>query len=97
MITTLLITGVLSDRIGRRKVFVVLCSLVMAAAAVPLALLHTWPSALAAAAVLGAGFGNPQLTEAEHEFTKAENSSCFSARTVDSADGGRDSENPSVT
>ncbi|MFF9510649.1 MFS transporter [Streptomyces sp. NPDC014724] len=49
--------GVLSDRVGRRKVFVVLCSLVMAAAAVLLALLHTWPSALAAAAVLGAGYG----------------------------------------
>ncbi|MEV0749693.1 MFS transporter (plasmid) [Streptomyces sp. NBC_00184] len=49
--------GVLSDRLGRRKVFVVLCSLVMAAAAVLLATLHTWPSALAAAAVLGAGYG----------------------------------------
>ncbi|MFC9623789.1 MFS transporter [Streptomyces sp. NPDC056930] len=49
--------GVLSDRVGRRKVFVVLCSLVMAAAAVLLALLHTWPSALVAAAVLGAGYG----------------------------------------
>ncbi|MFB6818086.1 MFS transporter [Streptomyces sp. NPDC056347] len=49
--------GLLSDRVGRRKTFVVLCSLVMAAAAVLLALFHTWPSALAAAAVLGAGYG----------------------------------------
>ncbi|MGW0936670.1 MFS transporter [Streptomyces sp. NPDC002666] len=49
--------GVLSDRLGRRKVFVVLCSLVMAAAAVLLSVLHTWPSAIAAAAVLGAGYG----------------------------------------
>lgn len=49
--------GVLSDRLGRRKVFVVLSSLVMAAAAVLLALFHTWPSAIAAAAVLGAGYG----------------------------------------
>ncbi|MEU6873429.1 MFS transporter [Streptomyces sp. NPDC046751] len=49
--------GVLSDRVGRRKVFVVLCSLIMAAAAVLLALLHTWPSAIAAAAILGAGYG----------------------------------------
>ncbi|MFD7425690.1 MFS transporter [Streptomyces sp. NPDC059818] len=49
--------GALSDRIGRRKVFVVLCSLVMAAAAVLLSLLHTWPSAIIAAAVLGAGYG----------------------------------------
>ncbi|MFF8694217.1 MFS transporter [Streptomyces sp. NPDC015144] len=49
--------GALSDRAGRRKVFVVLCSLVMAVAAVVLALFHTWPAALAAAAVLGAGYG----------------------------------------
>ncbi|MFG3344250.1 MFS transporter [Streptomyces sp. NPDC048018] len=49
--------GVLSDRVGRRKGFVVLSSLIMAAAALLLALLHTWPSALAAAAVLGAGYG----------------------------------------
>ncbi|MFE5295829.1 MFS transporter [Streptomyces sp. NPDC056632] len=49
--------GVLSDRVGRRKTFVVLCSLIMTAAALLLALLHTWPSALAAAAVLGAGYG----------------------------------------
>ncbi|MFE9258178.1 MFS transporter [Streptomyces sp. NPDC006879] len=41
--------GALSDRIGRRKGFVVLCSPVMAAAALLLALLHTWPAALAAA------------------------------------------------
>ncbi|MEU8526050.1 MULTISPECIES: MFS transporter [Streptomyces] len=49
--------GAVSDRVGRRKGFVVLCSLVMGAAAVLLALLHTWPSALASAAVLGAGYG----------------------------------------
>ncbi|MGW6420068.1 MFS transporter [Streptomyces sp. NPDC055055] len=49
--------GVLSDRVGRRKGFVVLCSVVMAAAALLLALFHTWPAALAAAAVLGAGYG----------------------------------------
>ncbi|MFF9838697.1 MFS transporter [Streptomyces sp. NPDC020422] len=49
--------GVLSDRLGRRKVFVVVCSVVMAGAALLLALLHTWPSALVAAAVLGAGYG----------------------------------------
>lgn len=47
----------MSDRIGRRKGFVVLCSLIMGAAALLLATLHTWPSALAAAAVLGAGYG----------------------------------------
>ncbi|MEY9876431.1 MFS family permease [Streptacidiphilus sp. MAP12-33] len=49
--------GRVSDRVGRRKSFVVLSSVVMAVAAVLLALLHTWPAALAAAAVLGAGYG----------------------------------------
>ncbi|MEV7277214.1 MFS transporter [Streptomyces sp. NPDC093111] len=49
--------GAFSDRVGRRKGFVVVCSVVMTAAALLLALLHTWPSALVAAAVLGAGYG----------------------------------------
>ncbi|MEU6929702.1 MFS transporter [Streptomyces sp. NPDC046385] len=49
--------GAFSDRVGRRKAFVVVCSVVMTAAALLLALLHTWPSALLAAAVLGAGYG----------------------------------------
>ncbi|MDX2810987.1 MFS transporter [Streptomyces sp. NPDC006207] len=49
--------GVLSDRAGRRKVFVRLCAVVMALGAVLLACVHTWPAAMAAAAVLGAGFG----------------------------------------
>ncbi|MGO4633917.1 MFS transporter [Streptomyces sp. 2RAF24] len=49
--------GAFSDRVGRRKAFVVICSVVMTAAALLLALLHTWPSTLLAAAVLGAGYG----------------------------------------
>ncbi|MEU5219688.1 MFS transporter [Streptomyces sp. NPDC020807] len=49
--------GALSDRVGRRKGFVVLCSVVMTVAALLLALVHTWPAALVAAAVLGAGYG----------------------------------------
>ncbi|WP_370080693.1 MFS transporter [Streptacidiphilus sp. MAP12-16] len=49
--------GRVSDRIGRRKVFVVISSLVMAAAAVLLAFVHSWTAAMVAAAVLGAGFG----------------------------------------
>jgi MFS family permease len=49
--------GALSDRVGQRKVFVVASSVVMGAAALLLALMHTWYAALAAAAVLGAGFG----------------------------------------
>ncbi|MGW3247536.1 MFS transporter [Streptomyces sp. NPDC001070] len=49
--------GVLSDRAGRRKDFVRACAVVMALAAVLLACVHTWAAAMAAAAVLGAGFG----------------------------------------
>ncbi|MFD0328630.1 MFS transporter [Streptacidiphilus monticola] len=49
--------GRLSDRRGSRRGFVLLSAVVMAAAALLLALVQTWPAALAAAAVLGAGFG----------------------------------------
>ncbi|MER5639201.1 MFS transporter [Kitasatospora sp. NPDC002227] len=50
-------SGLVSDRTGRRKVLVVLSCVVMAAAAALLAFVHTWPAAIVAAAVLGAGFG----------------------------------------
>ncbi|AEW97132.1 MULTISPECIES: MFS transporter [Streptomycetaceae] len=49
--------GLVSDRTGRRRAPVVLACAVMAAAALLLALVHTWPAAVTAAAVLGAGFG----------------------------------------
>ncbi|MFC5029057.1 MFS transporter [Streptomyces sp. DSM 41987] len=49
--------GIASDRIGRRKVFVVVCSVIMAVAALLLAVAHTWTAVMIAAAVLGAGFG----------------------------------------
>jgi MFS family permease len=49
--------GRISDRSGRRKRFVLLCCVIMAAAAVLLAFVHTWAAAMAAAAILGAGFG----------------------------------------
>ena len=49
--------GRISDRSGRRKVYVVACSVIMAAAAVLLACVHSWTAAMIAAAVLGAGFG----------------------------------------
>jgi MFS family permease len=49
--------GRISDRLGRRKPFVFISCVVMAAAAVLLASVHTWTAAMAAAAVLGAGFG----------------------------------------
>jgi MFS family permease len=49
--------GVISDRTGRRKLPVTVAGLVMAAAAVLLALWPSWPSAIAAAALAGLGFG----------------------------------------
>jgi MFS family permease len=51
------IGGVWSDRVGRRRVFVMWSGIVMSVAAVLLAVFPTWPGALAAAAVLGLGFG----------------------------------------
>ncbi|KAA9166757.1 MFS transporter [Amycolatopsis acidicola] len=49
--------GYLSDRSGRRKPYVYLAVLVMAAAALVLTFWQTWPAALAASPLLGVGFG----------------------------------------
>jgi MFS family permease len=57
VVVTALGLGVVSDRIGRRKPMVVTSGLVMATAAMCLTLWETWPSALAAAALFGVGFG----------------------------------------
>jgi MFS family permease len=54
---TAVIGGRLSDRSGRRKVFVLWASLVMAAAALVLAFVPTFPAAAVAALVLGLGYG----------------------------------------
>src|SRR5205823_10948140 len=54
---TTVFAGRRSDRSGRRKVFVVWSGLVIAAAAVLLAAWPTWPMAIVAAVVLGAGYG----------------------------------------
>ncbi len=54
---TTVFTGRRSDRSGRRKVYVVWSGLVMAVAALLLAAWPTWPVAILAAAVLGAGYG----------------------------------------
>ncbi len=50
-------SGRVSDRIGRRKVFIVVSGVVMATAAAALALVPVWPMVVLAAIVLGAGFG----------------------------------------
>jgi MFS family permease len=51
------ICGALSDRIGRRKPFVIGSAAVMAVAAALLVISPTWTAALPAAPLLGAGFG----------------------------------------
>ncbi len=57
MVATAVVAGRLSDRTGRRKVFVVWSGVVIAAAAVLLVLWPLWPVALAASVLLGAGYG----------------------------------------
>jgi MFS family permease len=57
LMTTIVVAGLASDRTGQRKVFVIWAGVVMAGAAVLLAAWPTWPVAIAAAAVLGAGYG----------------------------------------
>jgi MFS family permease len=51
------IAGRWSDRIKKRKIFVIVAGVVMALAAVLLAFWQTWPGVLTAAVVLGVGFG----------------------------------------
>jgi MFS family permease len=51
------VLGALSDRTGRRKPFVIGSAVAMAVAAAMLAASPTWGMALAAAPLLGAGFG----------------------------------------
>lgn len=50
-------SGIWSDRIGRRKVFVTWAGVVMAVGAAVLAVWPTWTAALAGAVILGIGFG----------------------------------------
>lgn len=51
------IGGRWTDRVGKRKPFVVASSVIIALAALILAFFPTWPGALAGAAVLGIGYG----------------------------------------
>ncbi|SDD00949.1 MFS transporter [Glycomyces harbinensis] len=57
VVATSVVGGVVSDRIGRRKALVAASCAVMAFAALLLTFWHTWPAAIAAAAIMGAGFG----------------------------------------
>ncbi|WP_089157973.1 MFS transporter [Micromonospora sp. NBS 11-29] len=57
MMLTAVVSGRLSDRSGRRKVFVIASGLIMAVAATLLAVAPVWPMAIVAALLLGAGYG----------------------------------------
>ncbi|MEU4782606.1 MFS transporter [Micromonospora sp. NPDC023633] len=54
---TAVVAGRLSDRSGRRKVFVIAAGGIMAVAALLLAVAPVWPVAVVAALLLGAGYG----------------------------------------
>ncbi len=56
-VLTAVVGGIWSDRLGRRKVFVIASGLVAAAALLMLAFVTTWTGALVGAMVLGIGFG----------------------------------------
>ncbi|WP_406318088.1 MFS transporter [Streptomyces sp. NBC_00118] len=57
LLCTVVVAGAASDRVGRRKPFVIWSGVLMAAATAALSGWQTWPGAIVAAAVLGVGFG----------------------------------------
>ncbi|WP_232838531.1 MFS transporter [Streptomyces geranii] len=57
LLATVVVGGAWSDRVGRRKPFVIWSGVLMAAATALLAGWQTWPGAIVAAALLGIGFG----------------------------------------
>jgi MFS family permease len=57
MMATAVLGGRLSDRSGRRKIFVIWSGVVIAIAALLLAIWPVWPVALIASVLLGAGYG----------------------------------------
>jgi len=57
LVLTTVVAGAWSDRIGRRKVFVIWSGLVSGCAAALLGIGQTWPTALAAAVVMGCAYG----------------------------------------
>ncbi len=56
-VVTTAVFGHWSDRLGRRKIFVVWSGIVSGVAALVLAIPQTWPAAVAAAVVLGCAYG----------------------------------------
>jgi MFS family permease len=57
VILTAIVGGIISDRLGRRKMIVTVAGLVIACAAVLLTFVETWPAAIGAAVLFGLGYG----------------------------------------
>ena len=57
VVITAIVGGVISDRIGKRKMIVTVSGILMGAAALLLTFVETWPAAMVAAVLFGAGFG----------------------------------------
>ncbi len=57
LLVTAILGGIWSDRVGRRKPFVMIATAIMAAGALVLAAVQTWEAAIVAAAVMGLGYG----------------------------------------
>jgi MFS family permease len=57
ILVTALVGGMWSDRIQRRKIFVMVATGVMAAGALELAITQSWEGAIVAAAIMGTGYG----------------------------------------
>ena len=57
VVLTAVVGGVISDRLGKRKMLVTVSGLLMAAAAVLLTFVETWQAAVGAAVLFGVGFG----------------------------------------
>jgi MFS family permease len=62
-VSTTVVVGHWSDRVGRRKVFVIWSGILIGASSLVLGLWQSWPGALIAAVVLGAGFGVYQAVD----------------------------------
>ena len=60
---TTVVVGHWSDRVGKRKVFVIWSGVLIGASSLVLGLWQDWPGALVAAVVLGAGFGVYQAVD----------------------------------
>ncbi|HYJ26238.1 MAG TPA: MFS transporter, partial [Nocardioides sp.] len=62
-VATTVLVGWWSDRVGKRKVFVIWSGVLIGASSLVLGLWQDWPGALLAAVVLGAGFGVYQAVD----------------------------------